>query len=112
MVSGDIFNEGIFFYKPSVSLIEIDVNNEENNVELVVYPKVQYALLSEINLNNSVTKKWNDNKKEHDAITVEINKNAELFAVENLSEENNWTYKWKAVEAAEWRIKESIVPED
>ncbi len=112
MVSGDIFNVGVVFYKPSVALVEIDTDNDENNVELVVYPKVQYALLSEINLNNTVTKVWNDNKETHDAVTVEIYKNAELFGIKTLCEENNWTYNWKTAEAAEWRVKESIVPEN
>lgn len=112
MVSGDVFNIEEVFYKPAVALVEIDTTNDENNVDFVVYPKVKFVLLSEINLNNTVKKIWKDNKKTHDAVTIEIYKNAELFNVVNLSEENKWTYSWKAIDAAEWRVKESIVPKD
>ncbi len=112
MVSGDIFNIEEVFYQPSPALIEIDTDTEDNNIELIVYPKITYALLSEINLNNIVRKIWNDDKIEHPSIEVEIFRNAELFKTVTLNDENNWQYEWKDTEAAEWRVKEKIVPPD
>lgn len=112
MVSGDIFNVNEVFYQPMVSLVEIDSSVDESNVEMVVYPKIKYALLSDIDLNNIVKKIWKDNKTFHEDLQVEIYKNAELFKTVTLSEENQWTYKWKANEAASWRVKEVEVPKD
>ncbi len=112
LVSGTIFNIGNVFYHPSPSLVELDATQKKENVEIIVYPKVRYALLSEINLNNTVKKIWNDNKTEHDSVEIEIFKNAEFFKKVELNDENNWTFDWKATEAAEWRVKESVVPKD
>lgn len=112
MVSGDVFNIKETFYQPSAALIEINTDTDKSDVDLVVYPKVKYALLSEINLNNTVKKIWNDTKQSHEPIDVEIYKNSELHETVTLSEENSWTYSWKATDYSQWRVKEAAVPAD
>lgn len=112
MVSGTVFNIDEVFYYPAASLIEIDTNNKKDNIEHVVYPKVKYALLSEINLNNTVKKIWNDSKSEHEAVNISIFKNTELYKTVTLDNDNDWTFNWKATEVADWRVKETVVPKD
>lgn len=112
MVSGTVFNINEVFYYPSASLIEINTNSDKDNVEHVVYPKVKYALLSEINLNNTVKKIWNDSKSEHEEVNISIFKNTELYKTVTLNNDNDWTFNWKATEVAEWRVKETVVPKD
>ena len=112
MVSGTVFNIDEVFYYPAASLIEIDTNSDKDNLEHIVYPKVKYALLSEINLNNTVKKIWNDNKTEHEAVNISIFKNTDLYKTVTLNDDNDWTFNWKTTEVAEWRIKEAVVPKD
>lgn len=112
LVSGHIFNVDVVFYQPSPVLVEIDLEAEDPDIDLIVYPKIKYALLSEVNLNNSVKKNWFDTKQSHDPIEVEIYKNGDIFDTVTLSEDNDWAHSWKATEYAQWRVKEKVVPKD
>ncbi len=112
LVSGHVFNIGVVYYQPSPVLVEIDLNVEDPDIDLIVYPKIKYALLSEIDMNNTVKKLWLDSKETHEPLDIEIYRNGDLFQSVKLSDENEWTYSWTATEYAQWRVKEVKVPAD
>ncbi len=112
LVSGHVFNIDEVFYQPSPVLVEIDLERDDPDIDLIVYPKIRYALLSEINMNNTVKKLWLDSKQSHDPLDIEIYKNGDLYKAVTLSEENEWSYSWEATEYAQWRVKEVTVPTD
>lgn len=110
LVCGDIFNIAEVFYQPSPTLVEIDTDTENPDIDLIVYPKIKYALLSEVNLNNSLKKLWIDSKETHEPVHVKIFKNGDVYKTVELNEENEWQYNWTATEYAQWRTKEIDIP--
>ena len=111
MVSGDVFNIDEVFYQPTPALIEINTDEGQTDFNMVVYPKIKYALLSDMDLNQSVKKIWNDNRDFHEPIDVKLYKNSQLFDTVTLNEENQWTYNWQSEGYAQWRVMEANIPE-
>ncbi len=110
LVSGHVFNQGVVFYQPTPVLVEINLEVEKPDIDLIVYPKIKYALLSEIDMNNKLKKLWIDSKETHDPIEVDIYKNGDFYESVTLSEENEWSYNWTATEYAQWRVREVNAP--
>ena len=110
LVSGNVFNQGVVFYQPTPVLVEINLEFEKPDIDLIVYPKIKYALLSEIDMNNIVKKLWIDSKETHEPIDVDIYKNGDFYESVTLSEENKWSYNWTATEYAQWRVREVNAP--
>ncbi|MFI3206666.1 MAG: Cna B-type domain-containing protein [Clostridia bacterium] len=102
-------NELTIFSEP----ILITVGSYEESNELWVYhytvqPKV--AVLDDETYNITVEKIWENTNSElliPEEITVELNRNGELFDVVVLNEENKWSYTWFDVDPCDcWAIKE------
>lgn len=67
-------------------------------------------------VNFKVVKQWKDAgfaDKRPDSVEVEIYKNGELFETAVLSSENDWCYRWEAIDdGTEWSVVEREVPKD
>ncbi len=90
-------------------------NLEENgqwNYDVTVYPKAKSYLPKYEEITYTVIKKWQDNKKNRPKnIEIEIYKNNILINTQLLSNHNDWTYKWNALDdGSNWIVVERNIP--
>ncbi len=110
MVCGKNFYVGETVYEPSAVLVEINPSVGNEGIDLMVYPKVIYKILSETSRTHVLKKIWTDSGQLHPAIQVEIYKGGVLEETVTLDDSNSWTYSWFTENYAEWRVKETVVP--
>lgn len=110
MVCGKNFYLDDTVYEPSAVLVEINPSVGEEGIDLMVYPKLIYKVLSETSRSHVLKKVWTDDGRLHPAIQVEIYKDDVLEDTITLEGANSWTYTWFSENYAEWRVKETVVP--
>lgn len=112
LVWGDILKVGDITYIPSAIFFE--VSGEDANV-LNAYPKIVLRTLSEISVNHSVRKIWeNDEYQPWNravSIIVERYRDNQYYDDIELSEKNNWTFEWEDEAVHTWFVYEKVIPE-
>jgi len=112
----DLGNETAFFDN---FLVVVPTQSEDGsyNYDVAAKPK---CLISSVDpapkySEYKVVKQWKDYGKENERpklIEVEIYKDEKLDSIVQLSEENNWTYRWKSEEdGSKWSVVEKNVPD-
>ena len=98
-------------------LVTVPTQNEDgtHNYDVVAKPKCLISEPVPEPVEHKVVKQWKDYGKENERpelIEVEIYKDGNLDATVQLSESNNWTYRWNAVkDGSRWSAVEKNVPD-
>lgn len=92
-------------------LISVPLNDLGNFIyDVDATPKTDIARLVDV----TVKKVWNDNGKKHpNTVTVQLMKGTKVIETVNLSEQNNWSYKWTDIPSSDsYSVQEINMPKD
>ena len=113
LVWGDILKVGDTTYIPSAIFFEM--RGDDASV-LNAYPKIVLRTLSAESYNYSVRKVWeNDEDQPWNravSITVERYRDNKYYDEIELSENNEWTFKWEDSDDHNWFVNEKVIPEN
>lgn len=110
------FRDGVC-YEPVPFLITVPSADADGNwtYETAADVKYETSVPSEEEIQYRVMKYWSgdgDGQTRPDQITVDIMKDGELYETQILSEANNWTYWWTAVDdGSSWTVVEREIPD-
>lgn len=110
----DITDGTVTSFKPFLIALPNLNTDKMWEYEVIVIPKSGENVPTGKEIAYSVIKQWRDaghTDKRPDSVEIEIYKNGKLYEKQVLSENNNWTYKWIAIDdGSEWQVVERKVP--